>query len=91
MNLKNPTVIAVWQESHNASSLSEIGRKLGITRERVRQICADLEITKFQRHSRFQLCPGCGKLFKIHFKRQKHCSANCRALLQKKGMAHKNL
>jgi len=73
-----PRLQQLLEIADDCETATEAARRLGITRERVRQLCLQAGITKWQKgRLEKKVCPICGKVFKPKLQRTKTCSAKC--------------
>ena len=64
---------------NECQTMSQIGKLVGVSQQRVEQIIYKAGITKFQRKRKkaYQNCPVCKELFYPRYKEQIYCSMKC--------------
>jgi len=85
---KKAEVLALVAQSGDSVSLAEIGRRVGLSRERVRQIARKEGAAARSRGEQRELvCPECGKVFTVRSssieQRRRFCSRECSARSQR--------
>jgi len=85
---KRAEVLALVAQSGDSVSLAEIGRRVGLSRERVRQIARKEGAAARSRGEQRELvCPECGKVFTVRSssieQRRRFCSRECSARSQR--------
>jgi len=85
---KKAEVLALVAQSGDSVSLAEIGRRVGLSRERVRQIARkDGAAARSRGEQRELVCPECGKVFTVWSstieRRRRFCSRECSARSQR--------
>ncbi|MCD6421954.1 DUF2116 family Zn-ribbon domain-containing protein [bacterium] len=68
--------VVLLRVTHPELSCAEIGRRVGLTRERVRQILSKFKLPTRAKREPQGYCAFCGKPL---YKKRKFCSARCRS------------